>query len=343
MATAAVSSGICFGAALAYSGVYRPDVILRQLQFRDSHMLQAFLMASATSTLAVAFTNWSGRTKITARPLSTIFPGYISSYDANAIGGSLVGVGMALTGACPGTILVQVAADLRSALPTLAGALLGGGIFILVRDWYLLYRKDASRKSTLGAPATVASALGITSITVTLAYSALCASLAITLHSMAKASSVGASASLVPLVGGVAIGAAQLVCLLSSRTTLGISTAYEIIGQYLAKPLLPHRQNGQKVNERPNLGPVHFCLGVVAGASALLTLKPPSYMDKAIATSISTASSLLGGMTMVVGARIAGGCTSGHGISGMASQGVSSLVTTAFMFGAGALASLFLR
>lgn len=47
----------------------------------------------------------------------------------------------------------------------------------------------------------------------------------------------------------------------------------------------------------------------------------------------------LGGFLMLMGARIAGGCTSGHGVSGIALMGVGSIVTVAMLFVGGILAS----
>ncbi|MDZ4836798.1 MAG: YeeE/YedE thiosulfate transporter family protein [Candidatus Melainabacteria bacterium] len=47
--------------------------------------------------------------------------------------------------------------------------------------------------------------------------------------------------------------------------------------------------------------------------------------------------SLLGGALMAFGARLAGGCTSGHGISGTLQLSVSSWITTVFIFVGGAL------
>lgn len=44
----------------------------------------------------------------------------------------------------------------------------------------------------------------------------------------------------------------------------------------------------------------------------------------------------------MLGARIAGGCTSGHGISGMASLGLASFVTVAAMFAGGIASALVL-
>ena len=40
----------------------------------------------------------------------------------------------------------------------------------------------------------------------------------------------------------------------------------------------------------------------------------------------------VGGILLVFGARLAGGCTSGHGLSGMASLSIASFVTVASMF-----------
>ena len=44
---------------------------------------------------------------------------------------------------------------------------------------------------------------------------------------------------------------------------------------------------------------------------------------------------VLGGTIMLFGSRLAGGCTSGHGISGMSLLSVSSFVSVAAMFAGG--------
>ena len=46
---------------------------------------------------------------------------------------------------------------------------------------------------------------------------------------------------------------------------------------------------------------------------------------------------VLGGIFMMIGARMADGCPSGHGLSGMMQMSVSSYVALAFFFGVGAL------
>lgn len=53
----------------------------------------------------------------------------------------------------------------------------------------------------------------------------------------------------------------------------------------------------------------------------------------------SAVGAFLGGIGIVVGPSIAGGCTSGHGLSGMSFLTLSSMFTVAGMFCGGALMS----
>jgi uncharacterized membrane protein YedE/YeeE len=54
---------------------------------------------------------------------------------------------------------------------------------------------------------------------------------------------------------------------------------------------------------------------------------------------------VLGGMTMIIGARLASGCTSGHGISGNLQLAVSSLLFSVmfFSFGVATVFALYRR
>ncbi|RMZ83923.1 hypothetical protein DV737_g1501, partial [Chaetothyriales sp. CBS 132003] len=92
--------------------VYQPAVIVNQMRLTDFHMLLVFLTASAASTIAIAAANYSGHARLGHRTDSSY--GWFIRHDANIIGGALLGAGMSLTGACPGTILVQLGAELLS-------------------------------------------------------------------------------------------------------------------------------------------------------------------------------------------------------------------------------------
>ena len=51
----------------------------------------------------------------------------------------------------------------------------------------------------------------------------------------------------------------------------------------------------------------------------------------------------LGGFVMVLGARIADGCTTGHGISGIAQLAISSTVAVAAMFAGGVAIAMLMK
>lgn len=50
-------------------------------------------------------------------------------FGANVMGGALVGAGMALTGACPGTNIVAIGAGVKNSWYTYAGQLAGALLF----------------------------------------------------------------------------------------------------------------------------------------------------------------------------------------------------------------------
>lgn len=108
-------------------------------------MLRAFLTATAGSacvSLKSRLPKFKTYSVITAilSPLSSFKPcirpamtiNLFSRYDANILGGLLIGTGMALTGACPGSVIPQLANGIPSAWPTFLGALSGGLIWISV-------------------------------------------------------------------------------------------------------------------------------------------------------------------------------------------------------------------
>src|SRR5512135_1656409 len=86
--------GIVFGVALEKSRVFEPGVIVSQMQLRSFVMLKVFLAAVATGTLALAALNSAG--VIALHPKATVF-------GADIIGGLLLGAGITISGACPGT------------------------------------------------------------------------------------------------------------------------------------------------------------------------------------------------------------------------------------------------
>ena len=118
--------GIIFGIALEKSRVFEPGMIIGQFQFRNFIMLKVFLMAIITS--AIVFSVFFG---LGFERLS----GKVTIYGADIIGGLLLGIGIALAGACPGTLFAQIGAGYKDSIATFFGALAGAAAFIMLRPW----------------------------------------------------------------------------------------------------------------------------------------------------------------------------------------------------------------
>jgi uncharacterized membrane protein YedE/YeeE len=268
----------------------------------------------------------SGLVKIAPRRYSPL--GLFACYDGNLIGGALLGIGMAVAGSCPGTVLAQVGAGIPSGLPALAGGILAGIMWAgSLRQWV----RTCPPPLTAGEKEqtfTVDKMLGTSQAITTAAFEAL---LAAVVAGLTLWTTPGPAARVVlPIVGGLLIGLAQLVSLVLRRTAVGVSTAYEEAGDLLWWLL------GSSHSARPK-----GTSGIVAGAWALSTALPAVADVPPLA--IPAAQSVLGGFLMVLGARVAGGCTSGHGITGMALLSLSSFVTIGWALAAGVLtAKMFL-
>ncbi|KAJ4294781.1 hypothetical protein N0V88_005015 [Collariella sp. IMI 366227] len=129
-----------------------------------------------------------------------------------------------------------------------------------------------------------------------------------------------------PYFAGLAIAAAQMVSILLRGSLLGASTAFEDMGGFLFG-----------VKKYAN---VLFSAGVVAGAWLISSLVPA--LRPVTEVAVSPARAALGGFMIVFGSRMAGGCTSGHGISGLSLMSISSFLTAAATFGFGGLAGLLM-
>ncbi|OIW22653.1 hypothetical protein CONLIGDRAFT_625696 [Coniochaeta ligniaria NRRL 30616] len=316
-------SGATFGAALALSGVYQPHVIISQLTLQDWHMIEAFLTATASSTLLVFAT--SGFDRLNLKPRNASNLGLLGRYDGNIIGGMLLGTGMALSGACPGTILVQVAVGIPSGFFALGGAALGG-IF-----WTGFLKPSVIACN--GAPQAVETlsvheALRVSRGAVVLSFEVVCTAIVCAVVFLTGG---GAERVVHPVVGGFIIGGAQLVSLILRRSLVGVSTCYEEIGDWFWWSIA-----GDEIGS-PRKAALQFATGLVGGAWALSRVFPG--LVDSTSVSVPPLCALCGGFLVALGARIAGGCTSGHGISGTSVLSVSSFITVASFLGAGLAAA----
>ena len=246
-----------------------------------------------------------------------------STYDGNVLGGALLGAGMALSGSCPGTLFAQMAAGVHTGFYALAGAVVGGVLWtgILSKTFARSRERAGSKPETL----TVNQYLGISKPAAMLLYEAGFAAV-IVATSLYTPRFPGTKMS--GALGGFLISLSQLASIATRGSMIGISGSYGELGGLLWAGLTGDA--GSKPKAYPNV-----LFAVSAGAGALLLAKLAPEFVEAPALEVAPPVAVLGGALMVVGARMAGGCTSGHGISGISLLSTSSLITIATTFAAG--------
>ena len=162
-----------------------------------------------------------------------------------------------------------------------------------------------------------------------------------------------------PYVAGVFIGLLQIPAFLLIDTSLGTSSSYVSVAGAVASVFDPAIQEFDYLAKHISASPknwwqVAMVVGIALGAFLSMKLsgagrKPISPIWKRALCDGCTPKSryrmaFVAGFIMLMGARIADGCTSGHGLSGSSQLGIGSLIAVAAMFvGAILTAKLFLR
>jgi hypothetical protein len=115
-----LAMGAVFGIALEKSRVFEPGTIISQMQLRTFLMLKIFLSAVITGLVVLAVLNGVWGVKMYPKTLV---------WQADIVGGLLLGAGISIAGACPGTVFAQIGAGYRDAWFTVAGGIFGAMAF----------------------------------------------------------------------------------------------------------------------------------------------------------------------------------------------------------------------
>lgn len=159
-----------------------------------------------------------------------------------------------------------------------------------------------------------------------------------------------------PYVAGAIIGLLQIPTFLLMDTALGASSSFVTVGAHLAAIVDPAVANikyfASHMSGTKNWWQVAVVVGIAMGAFLSMRLSgarrqaiSPVWSRTMGMSSLGARAPIafLGGFVMLFGARIAGGCTSGHGISGIAQLSVGSTLAVAAMFAGGILTAALLR
>lgn len=236
---------------------------------------------------------------------------------------------MSLAASCPGMVFIQVAMGVPSAQTTLTGAIVGGIFWSAVlRPWVAdqVRRQAASEKGAPGGsgPKTLAQLFGTGRAATLVFFEVLLGAIVVTV----AGKMVSAPSAMHPIAGGLVIGGAQLLSLLARGSLVGVSTCYEHAGDWVMYLLRGGR------GPRPSIGTLVFSASMMVGALMLVRERPDLALPSALTVYIAPWKAFSGGFLMAVGSRLGGGCSSGHGISGMGLMSVSSFVSMFATFAA---------
>ena len=114
-------TGLIFGFLLQKARVTRADVIIAQFLLRDYTVMKVILTAIVVGSIGIY-----GMLEMDMIPVLSIKPAFLY---ANALGGLIFGVGMAILGYCPGTALAAIGDGSRDAIAGVLGGVTGVALF----------------------------------------------------------------------------------------------------------------------------------------------------------------------------------------------------------------------
>ncbi|XP_012942680.1 UPF0394 inner membrane protein YeeE isoform X2 [Aplysia californica] len=333
--------GVLFGLALEKGRVFEPQIIRQQMVLQNFTMMKMFVSASATGMLVFSFLTMIPATR---RKMQRAVQEYMcglryKTIFGTGLGAAILGTGMTLAGACPGMVLAQVGAAVPHSVLTVTGGLLGVYLYALTDPVlpYSIYRKRAKQPSKLDEQ------MGTPYFNMALPLAALMGLFVFGLEVFfpwtteveQSGSGLFGLRSWPPFVVGMLIGSLQAPAVLILHDTLGSSSSYcTIASQALHIPPLerPLAYLSGFTSGMSNWWQVIFVGGAVVGAH----LSAQASGTLHTVDGVGPMSALVGGLLMIFGARMASGCTSGHGLSGMGLLSLHSLVAVPAMF-AGAI------
>lgn len=137
------------------------------------------------------------------------------------------------------------------------------------------------------------------------------------------------------LAGGLLIGAGVSLLFITTGLIGGMSTFFSSTISYLSR----HRYFHQTRFVETRQWRLVYALGLLLGAALWLFISG----DGAVVTQVSTWQLILGGFIAGFGARLSDGCTSGHGICGMASLQLPSILAVIIFLATGMLTAHLVR
>jgi uncharacterized membrane protein YedE/YeeE len=136
-----------------------------------------------------------------------------------------------------------------------------------------------------------------------------------------------------PVVAGVMLGLLQIPTFFLLDQNIAVSSSYVHVSGYVFRGIVPNALERMPYLKTfygvQDWGQLGSGLGIVFGALLSQRLSGVQIVQDA---SLSAFRQFFGGFLVLFGARMAGGCASGHGLSGIARLSSASIITAAAMF-----------
>lgn len=313
--------GFLFGAILQSARLNKYNTISGMARLEDFTVAKAIAVAVGVGAILLSIEIGLGFATFHIKPFLLVGIG---------IGGLIFGVGMAILGYCPGTLPVSLGEGSMDALVGIIGGICGGIVYTLIQP---------SIQGMLGpdlGKLSLESAMGGGSFYYILVFifGSLLVGIAFLLNKIERTKNYNW------LYAGIGLAVLDCIVFLTSMfdRPIGASTTYPFVGDTLTGLTI---NNYFTAIEKPGKWELIFLAGAMLSGLVISLLRKDfkiklihSGWSKTEGTSRSKRIiwAFVGGFIMLIGARMAGGCTSGHVISGGMQMAVSSLLFGAFVF-----------
>ncbi|MBT3242592.1 MAG: YeeE/YedE family protein [Bacteroidetes bacterium] len=314
--------GFLFGAILQYSRLNRFNTISGMAMLTDYTVAKAIAVAIGVGMVLI-------NTEI-AFSLATY---HIKPFMLGGvmIGGLIFGAGMAILGYCPGTMAISLGEGSVDALVGIIGGLSGGLVYTIVLPNMAFLRGPDLGKISLYS---LTGSHGVIFFVILIVLSVVFIAAAFWLNKIEKSKKMNWLYAGI----GLALLNAYLFLTVTENRGMGASTFYPYIADLITQTT--DNDYFTKITKSGNwqiyfLGGAMLSglvLSLIRGDFKLITIHENwrKYKGESIGGRVIWA--FIGGFILIFGARLAGGCTSGHVISGGMQVSLASLVFAAFVF-----------
>ena len=318
--------GLIFGWLMSYSGLNRFNTIAGMSILKDFTVAKTIMLILAIGAITLMLEMIIGQAEFHVKPLYLF---------ATGVGGIIFGCGMSILGYCPGTLSISLGQGSLDAFWGIVGGLGGGIVYTIVYPYISpWFGTDYGKESVYTL---MGSSFSAKYIIVVCAVSVALTALAILFHHIDVKRG---NPSLRWIL--TAIGIALLNTLLFYNgwldTPLGASSAFPFVGDTIAG--LTRNDYFSSISDS-GYWEMWFLLGAMI-AGFLQSLVTKTFDIRLIqklwkdhrgnSKGIRIMWALIGGFILIFGARLAGGCTSGHIISGGMQMAISSYIFALFTF-----------